>query len=85
MRLVNWVNMVRFHPRAPESRFGFVECGIIREFSLYCEKKKKRKKRNDERGRKQEQGGRRQKSKHGQALYTLTPDRPPLAASTGNM
>ena len=46
---------------------------------------KKKKKRNDERGRKQEQGGRRQKSKHGQALYTLTPDRPPLAASTGKM
>ena len=36
------------------------------------------------RGRKREEAGRRKRGKHGQALYTLTPDRPPLAANTGN-
>ena len=40
--------------------------------------------REEEEEEEEEEGGRRQKSKHGQALYTLTPDCPPLAASTGN-
>ena len=35
------------------------------------------------RGRKREEAGRQKRDKHGQALYTLTPDRPPLAANTG--